>query len=107
MQASLMDYKEGQRLKNEGMEKASSFPFDTPIGKARNIAILLAKKNGEVCVDDVYVYMAERMPEVLKEIPDNGWGSVVKSPRLKFTGRITESKRISRHCGSQRLWCLA
>jgi hypothetical protein len=86
------------------MEGASSWPFDTPIGRARNIAIMLAKKNGSVCADEVFRYLEERLPEVLKEIPPNGWGSVFKSPKLKFTGRVKESEKVSRHAGLQRIW---
>ncbi len=101
---TLFDHAQAEALKIEGMLAASSWPFDQPIERARQIAIMLAKNNGTVCADDVFQYLQDRLPSVLEKIPPNGWGSVMRHPRLKFTGRITESKRISRHCGSQRLW---
>jgi hypothetical protein len=101
---TLFDRAESEILKKIGMEQASSYPFDEPIGRARNIAIMLAIRNGTVCADDVYQYLLDRLPDVLKEIPANGWGSVLKSPKLKFTGRIVESNKVSRHRGMQRVW---
>jgi hypothetical protein len=100
----LFDYAKGQKLKQEGMEAASSWPFDQPVGRARNIAIMLAKRHGEVTADMVAPYLQERLPDVLEAIQPAAWGSIMRSPKLRFTGRIVESKKLSRHCGTQRVW---
>lgn len=94
------------KKKEAGMAKAAH-GFDQPIGRARNVAILLAKRHGTVTADMVYEYLEERLPGVLAEIPSNGWGSVFKSPHLKFTGQVKESEKVTRHCGLQRIWELA
>lgn len=83
---------------------ASSWPFDQPIARARSIAVMLAKRHGETNADQVYEYLQDRLPEVLAQIHPNGWGSVFKSPKLKFCGKVKQSERISRHVGIQRIW---
>lgn len=104
MHPSLFDHQEGKRLKSLGMEKASSWPFDAPVARARAVAIMLAKRDGQTHADAVYEYLSERLPEVLKELQPNSWGSVFQSPQLKFSGRIRESSKVSRHSGVQRCW---
>lgn len=98
------NFQESERRKFEGMAAASSWPFDQPIHRARNIAIMLAKMNGHVCADDVYKWLEERLPEVLAQIPANGWGSIFNTTKLKFSGKVKQSERVSRHTGIQRLW---
>jgi hypothetical protein len=104
IQATIFDAAESNRLRDVGMAKAATYPFDEPVNRARNIAIMLAKRNGTVCADHVHEYLAERLPDVLEALTPKSWGSVMKSPKLKYTGRTTESQRLSRHSGIQRLW---
>lgn len=101
---SLFNYAEGQKLKKAGIEKASAFPFDEPVGRAKLIAIYLAKKNGTVCADDLHEYLSTALPNILEQLQPNSFGSIFKSPKLEFTGEIVESKRMARHCGMQRIW---
>lgn len=96
------------QLKTEGMALAAT-GHEKAIGIARNCAILLAVRHGEVWVDKVRDWMAKGSDvtrEALAELDAHPavWGTVVKTPKLKFTGRITESNKVSRHCGSQRIW---
>jgi hypothetical protein len=104
MQNAEFDYLEGQRRKFQGMERAASYPFDEPVHRARLIAIMLAKQHGSVTADDVYDYLAERLPDVLDGIQPKAWGSVTRHPRLRATGQYRQSNRISRHTGVQAVW---
>lgn len=103
----LFNFHASQAARDAGIEQATSYPFDEPVARARNIAILLAKRNGTVCADDVHKYLSEWLPDVLEAIQPKAWGGVMKSPRLRFTGRIKESERLARHAGAQRIWELA
>lgn len=104
MENAEFNYLEGQRRKTHGMERAASYPCDLPVNRARNVAILLAKRLGEVDADVVHKYLAERLPDVLEALQPNAWGSIFKTPKLTFTGRIKQSERIARHTGSIRIW---
>src|ERR1700679_2247713 len=108
---NLFNYQLGQKLRDEGISKASSWPYAEPVAIARGIALMLAKKNGEVTADCVYRHM-ETAPnqevvgpalEALKANP-NSWGSIFRTDKLKFSGRIKNSEKVSRHASVQRIW---
>lgn len=105
----LFNYSEGQRLKKIGMEAAASYPADEAVSIARNVAILLAKRNGETNADAVLEYMlsgsdvTRKAAETIRNHP-NSFGSAFKSPLLKFTGRVVPSKRKERHCNFIKQW---
>lgn len=109
--SDIFNYAYGKKLKDDGISRASSWPFSDPTHIARNVAIMLAKKNGEVTADDVHHWM-ETAPnrEVLGPALDSlqekpaAWGSVFKTPMLKFSGRVKNSEKVSRHTGIQRIW---
>lgn len=109
--ANLFNHAEGRRLKAIGMDAASAWPYAQPVAIARNIALMLAKKNGQVTADDIYEWMEnapnqEVIGPALEEIKKNPncMGSIFQTPRLKFSGRITESKRPERHASMLRIW---
>lgn len=104
---TIFDAAVGRELRDAGIAQAASWPHDEPIARARSIAIMLATRNGETHADAVYEYLSEKLPEVLEQIPPNGWGSVFKTSRLKFSGRVRESGKFSRHSGIQRIWVAA
>lgn len=101
---TLFNYAEGKKLQEMGISRAASFPWNEPVARARDIAIMLAKRKGAVCADDVHEYLSERLPDVLEQIQPAAWGAILRSPKLKFSGEIVESKRMARHCGTQRKW---
>lgn len=104
MENAEFNYLEGQRRKIQGIEKAASYPFDTAVGRARNVAILLARRFGTVTADDVHKYLQDHLPDVLEDLQPNSWGAILKSPKLKFDGQVRQSNRVSRHTGIQRVW---
>jgi hypothetical protein len=95
---------QSRALRDAGMAQAALFPWDEPIARARNIAIMLGKRHGETHADMVHQYLLEHCPEVLEGLQPASWGSVFKTPKLEFTGRIRESEKVSRHAGMQRIW---
>lgn len=101
---TLFNYAEGKKLKENGMSKAASYQHNEPVARARAIAVMLAKRNGSVCADMVHEYLHERLPDVLAALKTASWGSVMRSTKLVFSGEIVESKRMARHCGTQRVW---
>ena len=101
---NLFDAAEARSLRDTGMAAAASYPCDEPVKRARNIAIMLAKREGYVTADMVQGYLAERLPEVFTAIQPNAWGAVFQSPKLKFNGKVVASNRVARHAGIQRCW---
>lgn len=94
----------GRAARDVGMVAAIRFPFHEPVVRARNIAILLSTRHPYVTADMVHEYLAERLPEVLEQLTPAMWGLVFKTPKLRFNGRVVESKRVARHTGIQRCW---
>lgn len=103
-QAALFDAKEGERLKELGMSRARSSKYEL-VKLAKNIAVTIALRNGDVNADQVYVVMDAfgQRPELL----GNAWGSVFRDcPRFEWTGKWVASKRTSNHGRMIRVWRL-
>jgi hypothetical protein len=97
MQPNLLDYIESQRLRDTGMALAAVKGADW-LGNARSVAQMLAMKNGEVTINDIYGVIG---------LPDNAnaAGSVFKGKHWQCVG-ITQSGRVKRHAGTIRRWVL-
>lgn len=91
----------GAELRDAGIERIEASNSDW-VHQARCIAILLAVRNGQVTANDVYDYMKERCLPC--DPHPNAWGSVFKCKQLRFSGRVTESRKNSRHAGILRIW---
>lgn len=98
---TLFNAAESRHQKEQGMAKVESNNFSwTEL--ARNIAIRLAKKTGDVCADDVHKYLMDNN----LSLPDhpNAWGSIFRCKQLRWSGKLKESSKVSRHSGLQRIW---
>lgn len=89
----------GRVLRDAGMSIAASNCNDW-LQQARQIALMLAAKHGEVTIDQVKKIAGE---------PDrpNAAGSVFKDKRFRFTGRYTQTTRLSGHARDVKIWELA
>ena len=99
---------EGECLKLEGLAKTNCWPWESAIGRARNIAIMLAVRQGTVTMDDVRDYM-ENSPDgdtriAAQSIPDGGWGNVPRTPKLRHTGQYRKATRKERHANPNAIW---
>lgn len=91
---SLFDYEESVRLRDIGIEIASSYPNDEWVAKAKSTAFMHAAKYGEVSADDIHQYIADNK---LGQMPNKGaMGAVFRDKHLKFI-RYEPSKRKERH----------
>lgn len=88
---------QARTLRDAGIQQVESNNLSW-VERARDIALQLAAKRGEVTADDVRA--------VFKEEPNhpNAWGAVFRSPRLKWGGTMRPSSTVSRHAGLQRVW---
>lgn len=88
---NLFDYAAAQRLRDIGMEAASSYPNDSWVKQARSTALILAARNGEVTINDVLKVFPPP-----KDLNPNAIGSVMKTKQLKRIGE-TISDKVSSH----------
>ena len=98
----------GATMKAEGMQRAR-LACDEPVTVAQRIAVLLAKRHGEVYADMIRDWMADGNDftrRCLAELDANpkSWGSCTSHPLLVSTERIHRSVRDDRHCGTQLIW---
>lgn len=99
----LFDLSEGIRLRDKGMGNAAySYGADEWLSQARNVAAILAAKNGETDIDQVL----KLCPRPLS-VSVNSTGSVFKDKRFVFTGNRKQSSKTNAHAREIKLWRLA
>lgn len=93
----LLDYLEGQKLRDRGLSLASSVCPDW-LDRARSVAKYLAATNSETCIEEVYGIVG------LPPNP-NAAGAVFRGKEWTCLG-IRQAMRSSRHAGAIRRWGL-
>lgn len=94
----IFDYIEAQKLRDQGMQIAASYPCDDWVAKARSVAEHIAATEGECTIEMVYKKIG------LPPKP-NAAGSVFKGKKFRCIG-MDEATRTTRHCGMIRRWAL-
>jgi hypothetical protein len=99
----VLDAEEGERLKREGMERASLARKELLIA-ARCYAVAACRRLGAVCIDDV---MEEIEKTGLSSVDlGNAAGSVFTPKREWVSVGWRKSKRASSHARAIRVWRL-
>lgn len=103
-QIGLFDPVAARRGKRNGMARVAARNAEF-LRVAREIAVEIAHREGDVTADDVRA----RCEEIgLEPTHFNCWGSVMKGePRLRWTGRWTTSARVCGHANPIRVWEIA
>lgn len=96
----LFNSAESKRQRDRGIAVAASYPADEWVARARQVAELLAAKNGETDIDSVLAVCPRP-----KNISHQANGSIFKGGRFVCVG-ITQSTQVSRHAGLIRRWAL-
>lgn len=98
----LFDYEESQRLKHEGMDRAT---VDVDLMRiAKEIAVSIAQNNGGECNADMVGQELHR-----RGLPHNlghAAGSLFKGSRWEFTGKRIRSSRKKNHGREIKVWRL-
>ncbi len=98
----VFDRQESARRKERGMAVAADHA-STLLAKAREIAVEIARKKGEVTSDDVSIELGRRgWPDCLGPAA----GSIFKTKDWAFTGKFVNSTRITNHSRLLRVWKL-
>jgi len=99
----LFDAAESERRKQEGMARAAAAK-PLLLQYARDLAVSLAYRHGEVNMDQVNAMM------VMAGIPEDALGpaagAVFKSKEWEFTGKFIKSSRVTNHSRLIRVWRL-
>jgi hypothetical protein len=99
-QNDLFDAAEGERQKRTGMGRAADVQYEL-LQIAREIAVEVAVKRGEVTTDDVGRELKRRgLPDCL----GHAAGSIFKTKEFVWSGRFKKSARISNHSRLLRVW---
>ena len=96
------DLAKGKQRKEEGIAQASLSRSDL-LDLARNYAIYIAKQNGEVTSDDVFMAMLRDGLDPTGLGP--AAGAVFRTDFI-FTGQWKKSQRVSNHASDLRVWKL-
>lgn len=97
---NLFDHAEAERRKQAGMAQAAAARADL-LRQAQEIAVQVAAVQGEVTSDDVALRMEQVGLDY--EALGNAAGSVFRG-RFEWTGRVTQSCRVSTHGRVIRVW---
>lgn len=100
---TLFDVIEGTRQRDAGMERAAKNKAHL-LDLAREAATHIARRTGEVNMDDVYAAL-EFYCGNYGEL-GNAAGAVFKGGQFEFTGRWVKSQRTTNHGRFIRVWKL-
>ena len=89
----------GRYLRDQGIASVEANNLDW-VDRARQAALFLAAKNGEVDIEAVYACVGTPPAP-------NAAGAVFRGKQFRFTGRRRQATRSSRHAGEIRIWELA
>ena len=81
----------GIYLRDRGIAKVSNYPHDGWVQKAKDIAVMLAAKNGTVTSDELQNIFPRP-----QDVPPNAVGAVFRDKRLVYIGS-DQSERATAH----------
>jgi hypothetical protein len=97
VQSDLFDLREGERLRDEGKARAAAHRA-LALKTCRGFLESLAKRKGQVTVDDVYRHLPQHAEQLGRAA-----GSLFKGKNWKCVG-YKPSKRISNHARPVGIW---